>query len=324
VNHWEECLSRVDLYLDNELGEGELAVFNRHLKECWSCRKELAEQRRFLERLRAAQPMYAVSPKFRVKMATFLAEACTDLSANPERRRPVTAIAAKRHARSWLLWFWSKPIPTLGACVLAIAGVMILWRLSLREARANAFVDMAAQAHRQELAGHLPLELRTNSPSEISTWFAKQVPFEFRLPTYQETSGQDQRYELTGGKIIAFKGTTTAYIAYRMQSQIISLVVTSASSCVAAGGEKTVSKGLTFHSHRRDELQVVTWSVHNLTYALVSGLNMPARQSCIVCHASGQDRHLIREVKSWYMHEADRNSWSFLNDREIQWLTAFR
>jgi anti-sigma factor RsiW len=205
--------------------------------------------------------------------------------------------------RAWLGWLSSRPIPALIAFMLAIAGVTILYRLSLTEARANAFVDMAAQTHRRQLAGQLPLEVQTNSPSEISAWFADKVPFQFRLPAYQEVSGQAQKYELMGGTLVDFKGARAAYISYRMGSQIISLVLTSASDSVAAGGEKTVSKSLTFHAHRRDDLQVVTWSVHNLTYALVSAVNLPIGQSCVVCHAGAvphlsNDRKLIQKLKS--------------------------
>jgi anti-sigma factor RsiW len=195
--------------------------------------------------------------------------------------------------------------------MLAIAGVTILWRFSLTAARANAFVDMAAQTHRQQLAEQLPLEIRTNSPSEVSAWFANKVPFRFRLPTYQETSGQGQKYELTGGRLVDFKGAHAAYISYRMHGQIISLVLTSASSSLAAGGETTVSKRLTFHAHRRDELQVVTWSVHNLTYALVSSVNLPITQSCAVCHASAKDKNLIQNLKSRNKPEPNRNTLMF-------------
>jgi hypothetical protein len=217
------------------------------------------------------------------------------------------AIMANDGSRAWLSWLRRKPIPALAACALAIAGVTILWRFSLSAARANTFVDMAVQTHCLQLAGHLPLEVRTNSPSEMSAWFANKVPFQFRLPMYQDTAGQEQRYELTGGRLVDFKGSHAAYVAYRMQAQVISLVVTSASSFAAAGGEKTVSKGLTFHAHRREEFQVVTWSVHNLTYALVSGVNLPAKQSCRVCHANAKDIDLIRDLKSRNRHETNRD-----------------
>jgi hypothetical protein len=208
----------------------------------------------------------------------------------------VTRIIEK--SRAWLGWLPSRPIPALVASTLAIAGIATLSRLSVTEARANAFVDVAAQTHRQHLAGQLPLEVRTNSSSEISAWFADKVPFRFRLPTYEERSGQGQKYELAGGRLVDFEGAHAAYISYRMHARVISLVLTSASSSVAAGGDETVSKGLTFHAHRRNELQVVTWSVHNLTYALVSAVDLPISQSCAVCHAGTKDKNLIQHLKS--------------------------
>jgi anti-sigma factor RsiW len=182
---------------------------------------------------------------------------------------------------------------------------------------------MAAQTHRQQLTGQLPLEVTTNSPSEISAWFADKVPFRFRLPTYQETIGQGQKYELTGGRLVDFKGAKAAYISYHMHAQIISLVLTSASSSGAAGGETTVSKGLTFHAHRRDELQVVTWSVHNLTYALISSVNLPVSQSCAVCHASAKDKNLIQDLKSQNKPETNRNTLMFPSHADTR-VAAFR
>ena len=283
MSRCEDNISRFDLYLDGELHGDELKEFNRHVKECGPCRREFEERRRFLETVRAARPMHAPSEKFRADMAALLAVPTVGPGSKPD----VPAVTAtKAKAPSWLLWLWSTPKPAFIACALAILGVIILWKVSERDAGANAFVDIAVETHRQQLAGHLPLEVRTKSAREISAWFAGRVPFKFRLPSSQETAGQPQEYELTGGRLVNFRGRRTAYIAYRMRAQVISLVVTSASTSVALGGEETTSKGITFHTHRRGELQVVTWSVHNLTYALVSGVNVPARESCAVCHAS--------------------------------------
>jgi anti-sigma factor RsiW len=308
VSECEVSSLRIDLYLDDELAGGELEVFNRHIEECSSCKEELSERRRFLERIRAARPLYPASPKLRAEVAAILRRPVGSGTVLA-RGRPITRIMGK--SRAWLGSLWSRPIPALVASMLTIAAVTSLSRLSLTEARADAFVDMAAQTHRRQLAGELPLEIRTTSPSEISAWFADKVPFRFRLPTYQEVSGQGQKYELMGGRLVDFKGAHAAYISYRMPAQIVSLVLTSASSSVAAGGEKTVLKGLTFHAHRRDELQVVTWSVHNLTYALVSAVNLPISQSCVVCHASANDKNLIQGLKSRSKPETNYNMLMF-------------
>jgi hypothetical protein len=250
--------------------------------------------------------MYMPSASFRAEMAVLLAPAGGP-GKTPERREAI-GIAAKGRTSLGLSWLMRKPIPAFIACVLAIVGIVILWRASQINARANAFVDIAMQTHRQQLAGHLPLQVTTNSPSEMSTWFAGKVPFHFRLPTSQEADEQRQRYELRGGRLINFRATRAAYVAYGMQKHVISLVVTSASISVASGGEETISKGLTFHTHRKGELQVVTWSVHNLTYALVSGVNVPASESCAVCHASAKEKDLIRDLRSLNKQRADGNS----------------
>ena len=73
----EERTSQIDLYLDDELRGDELETFNRHVRECGSCRKELVDRQRFLEQVRAAGPLYAPSPKFRTEMARLLAASAT-------------------------------------------------------------------------------------------------------------------------------------------------------------------------------------------------------------------------------------------------------
>ena len=308
MSRCEDNICRIDLYLDDELAGNDLEVFNGHIKECSSCREELIERQRFLERIRAARPLHPVSPKLRREVEAILGKSA-GFRTVAARDYPVTWLWRK--SRAWLGWLCSRPIPVLVAFMLAIAGGITLSTLALTQAHANAFADIAAQTHRQQLAGQLPLEIRTNSSSELSAWFADKVPFRFRLPTYQDTSGDGQQYQLTGGRLVDFKGTHAAYISYRMHAQIISLVLTSASNSVAAGGETTVSKGLTFHAHRRSELQVVTWSVHNLTYALVSAVNLPIGQSCAVCHASANDRNLIQNLKIGNKHETNRNTLMF-------------
>jgi hypothetical protein len=48
----------------------------------------------------------------------------------------------------------------------------------------------------------------------------------------------------------------------------------------------------------RDDLDVdllrFTWSAHNLSYALVSSITSPAKESCMVCHQSMADHGQFR------------------------------
>jgi hypothetical protein len=49
-----------------------------------------------------------------------------------------------------------------------------------------------------------------------------------------------------------------------------------------------------FHYFSRETFIVITWSNHGLSYALVSSLSASARDSCLVCHQSMEDRDAFR------------------------------
>jgi anti-sigma factor RsiW len=101
VSQCEVNISRIDLYLDDELAGCDLEVFNRHIRECSSCHAELIERRRFLERIRAVRPLYPSSPKLRAEVAAVLEQPVGPRTVAAPGR-PVTRIAGKSRACSWL------------------------------------------------------------------------------------------------------------------------------------------------------------------------------------------------------------------------------
>jgi anti-sigma factor RsiW len=297
----EEGLSHIDFFLDGELCNGELKLFEKHLAECPSCRAELEERRLFLEHIRSSRPLHVASAEFRNRIAQTLQQE-QNAEPLPAREAPSKVVTIKPAGGSSKRQPWSRPLLALAASVLAAAGLSMLWSLSERQARANAFVETAITTHQREISGRLPIELQTNSEAEITKWFTQKVPFQFRLPDYSAGQKQKDSYTLRGARLVAFKGDYAAYVAYRIGAQPISLLVTSASSAIASGGEATMSRGIAFHSHHQDGLQVFTWSVHGLTYALVSSVTVPGRQSCVVCHANSRGKELLRGAKAnlWY------------------------
>jgi hypothetical protein len=118
----------------------------------------------------------------------------------------------------------------------------------------------------------------------VTAWFAGKVPFTFRLPSSAEESEHQQLYRLTGGRLVNYKGGCAALVAYQMQRQKVSLLVSSSRSAVAAGGGEVLSAGILFHYRKQASFNVITWSNLGLTYALVSSLPGSGRQSCLVCH----------------------------------------
>ncbi len=140
---------------------------------------------------------------------------------------------------------------------------------TLRQSRANSYIEAAIAAHRSFLNGSLPLEIQSESPSVVTAWFAGRVPYNFRLPSSAEESGHEQVYRLTGGRLVNYKDGYAALVAYQVQQQKISLLVSSSKSAVAAGGEEVPSGGIVFHYSKQASFNVITWSTHGLTYALI-------------------------------------------------------
>jgi len=253
----------VQLYLDNELDGPELEEFQAHLEECETCRAELDAGEELSRLLHGARPLYSAPDALRRQVMQ---------TTKQSSLRPLQSISRGRP-------HW----PVLIAAILLLAVALLPVPGILRRAAANNYIEAAVAAHRSSLSGALPLEIRSESPSVVTAWFAGKVPFNFRLPSSAE-SGHEQVYQLTGGRLVDYKGGQAALVSYRMQQQTISLLISSSNSAVAAGGEEVPSGGIVFHYSKQAGFAVITWSTHGLTYALVSSLPGSGRQSCMVCH----------------------------------------
>jgi anti-sigma factor RsiW len=196
------------------------------------------------------------------------------------RRRILKVLARPLQSAGGGLLRW----PVLVAAILLVVAGLLPIPGILRQASANSYVEAAVAAHRSSLNGSLPLEIKSESPSAVTAWFAGKVPFNFRLPEAAEEVGHEQIYRLTGGRLVNYKDGYAALVSYQMQLQTISLLVASSKSAVAAGGEEVPSGKILFHYSKQMGFAVITWSTHGLTYALVSSLPGSGRQSCMVCH----------------------------------------
>src|SRR4029077_495817 len=101
-------------------------------------------------------------------------------------------------------------------------------------------------------------------------------------------------YWLTGARLASFKGSPAALVAYETPTEKISLLISCSRSAVVAGGEEVRSGGFTFHYRSGTDSQVVTWTNHGLTYALVSSLTGSPQRSCLVCHQDMPDQNLFK------------------------------
>ncbi|HEX7296095.1 MAG TPA: zf-HC2 domain-containing protein [Pyrinomonadaceae bacterium] len=273
--------NRLNLYLDNELQGDERVDFEKHLRECLACRSLAQAEQRFLDTVRANEPLYVASPELKERVRTALHfQSQTGVNASGRNTRAVWTIAA--------------------AVVLLLLLPILIWRARERQPAGggpSSFALMAADTHLRHIRGQLPLEMVSTEPSAVSQWFVNKVSFRVAIPNYQEAPGLEKLYTMEGARLVAYKNDYAAYVAYQMNDRPISLVITSDNVAQTFGGEEIKAKGLVFHYNAIEGLKVLTWSDRGLTYALVSDLEERGQKSCVVCHQDIKQQDFIAPLK---------------------------
>jgi len=153
------------------------------------------------------------------------------------------------------------------------------------------FAEFAVDAHRKHAQGTLALDVRSESPQAVNDWFQSKSQ-SLALPTSPVDPGEQRPYRLEGARLIRVGNTTAAYVAYRMHSGLVSLIVAPDSVAVASGGVQVSFAKVNFHYATVQGHKAVTWSTHGLTYALISQEGNRTQASCMVCHSAMKDREL--------------------------------
>ena len=156
------------------------------------------------------------------------------------------------------------------------------------------FAEFAVKAHRQHVQGNLALGVRSDSQQKLNEWLKEKSPFALALPASPAVPGEERPYRLEGAGLVPVGGKTAAYIAYEVQTSPASLMVVPDSVAVASGGVEVDFSKVNFHYSMVEGYKVVTWSVHGLTYALVSQEGNNTQRSCMVCHSAMRDRDLSK------------------------------
>lgn len=298
MKHCEDIRERMAFYLDDELRGDDLAAFEAHVQECLACHDAVASERQFIESIRETKPLYPAPSELRARAEAILRESPPALTAPPALRRRVRQ--SLWGARSRLHLGDRRRALGLAALLIFAVAFAVVWATSKSRKPVpgpSDFARMAVDTHQRHLRGQLPFEIASESPDEISHWFDGKVSFGVKLPNYQEASGQEKLYQLEGARLVGFRNDYAAYVAYEMNREPITLVMTSDQVAVPRGGEEIVSQGITFHYDSIEGLKVITWSDRGLTYALVSDLEERGQQSCVVCHAGTKDRDFIKGLE---------------------------
>lgn len=186
---------------------------------------------------------------------------------------------------------WKILVPAL-ALVVIVGALGTRPLSSPRPLSGPKFAKFAVSAHRQHAQGTLALDVRSDSQQTLNEWFKTKSQFPLVLPASPAAPGEVRPYRLEGAKLVHVGRKTAAYIAYQMQTGPVSLIVTNDSVAVASEGVQVDFEKVSFHYATVEGYKVVTWSVHGLTYALVSQEGNSTQRSCMVCHSAMRDRDL--------------------------------
>jgi hypothetical protein len=219
------------------------------------------------------------------------------LSANGQRDEAIrekTRDSRPALPSRWGLTRWLVPVMALVVMVGVFNATPWSSRTSLSGRR---FAQFAVDTHRKHAQGKLALDLRSGSQIELNQWLKVKSPFSVALPAAPAEAQEERPYYLQGAQLVRVGGKAAAFIAYQvkmptLQTAAASLIVTPDSVAVASGGMEVDFKKVSFHYATVEGYKVVTWSVHGLTYALVSEEGNGTQRSCMVCHSAIKDRDL--------------------------------
>ena len=284
MSRCDERTSDILLYLDDALTGQKLEDLRAHLESCSNCRERLEDELALSSLLRKARPLYLAPQALRARVAAAATEQLSVFSPGPDRSR-------KKRMENRTVFRW-KP---LAAMTLVVVASFVFIPGAVERVRAMAYVDAATEIHRSYLDGALPLQCRSHSPEVVTAWFAGKTPFHFQLPAPQSVPNGKAVYWLTGARLVSYKGSPAALVAYETPSEKISLLIASSKSAIVAGGEEVRAGGLTFHYRSGANSEVITWNNHGLAYALVSPLTGSPQHSCLVCHQNMADQNLFKQ-----------------------------
>jgi len=209
--------------------------------------------------------------------------------------RPESVLVPVKKIRRGLQWQfarWAVPVAAMAMIVGVFRGRA---DLSPRVLSGSEFATLAADTYRQQTDGTLALDVHAESQQQLNAWFKTKSQLAVVLPSSASMPVSDEEPRVEGARLLPISGRqTAAYVAYRMNTGPVGLVVTPDSVALASGGSVANLNRLSFHYSMVQGYKVVTWSVHGLTYGLVSREGNHTQQSCMVCHSAMRDRDLTR------------------------------
>jgi anti-sigma factor RsiW len=267
-------------YLDNDLSEPEFRQFRAHLDTCAYCQERLRAENALSVVLRETRPLFSTPAALRIAIS-----------------KTVERHSARNQSR-WTWWLRAAEVwpswKTLAPASLLITLSLITAPRVVQNVRAESYVETAVANHNRYLDHEMSPGIRTGSSEAVTAWFANKLPFHFRLPNSETVLDANPTYKLAGASLVNYRGIPAAMVFYTAPSGTVSLLVESSRAAVVAGGDEVHFGSIIFHYRNDGRFKVITWSAHDISYALVSSISASAQESCMVCHQGMRDHGKFR------------------------------
>jgi len=176
----KQIQNQIAFYLDDELHKDEVAGLEAHLKTCVVCRTRFEQERQWLDNIRATRPLYTAPEdiRFRIEQQLLQESPASFVASAKLRQRIQHSLIATPGSFSFKRW-------TIGiAASLFLLALTVVWYARVYKAlpQPSTFAMMAVDTHLRRLRGQLPLEIASDSPEKISSWFSGKVTFALKLP----------------------------------------------------------------------------------------------------------------------------------------------
>lgn len=267
----DEHRANISLLIDGELAQEDHDSLVAHLEHCASCRGALQEERALSARIRAARPRISAPATLRTSIERMLQAAEAAPLASPHGSSPLPA------------QLWWRPFLAVAAVLLLIVGSTFAL-YEHRQRGGEVMVQAALTAHQQLRDQVVPLDIISDSPEAVTSWFASRVSFPFRLANAGIASDARANYKLDGGRLLTIGDDRVAVISFHMPHEEVSMLVAPQRLLTASGGKVVLSGGIALHSHDQDSIHTVTWNNRGLGYVLTANTSMSNPHTCATCH----------------------------------------
>src|SRR6266705_2581430 len=229
-----EWRNKLDLYVDGELPESELAEIETHLRGCPSCAADALGRMQLKRAIHVAAKAFAPSSEFRKRIGKMTAA----------RQRP------------GLTWFPQIALAAAMTVVVVLGIGLWAWHGSRPEV-----LGEVADLHVATLASANPVDVISTDRHTVKPWFEGKLPFTFDLPELQNTE-----FRLIGGRMAYVGQSPSAQLLFGIRKHQISVFILRDSGNLAGLSASPMSL-------RKLAFNMESWSDSGLRYIAIGDVS---------------------------------------------------